>query len=130
MWHWHWIKKDIKINTNLYDSWIFWQKTNVYMDKLAKSFMAQANAQDMDFGNCLFAEEGWSVAYRHEKLLRLITDDLYQDLMAQKMIAYWIGKGHTTLATSMQINWPLIKTAMKRVSLSQRHWVLKHACGF
>jgi hypothetical protein len=33
------------------------------MDQLAKSFMAQAIAQDMDFGNCCFADEGWSVAY-------------------------------------------------------------------
>jgi hypothetical protein len=54
--------------------------------------MAQAIAQDMDFGNDRFAEEGWSVSYRNKKLSRLITADLYQDLIAKKMVAYWIQK--------------------------------------
>ncbi len=128
-WHWHWIRghQDKHTPLRLLD---FWAQNNVYMDKLAKAFMAQAIAQDMDFGNDRFAEEGWSVSYRKEKLSRLITDDLYQDLIAKKMVAYWIRKGQITLATSLQIDWPLIETAMKRSPLSRRHWVSKHTCGF
>jgi hypothetical protein len=53
--------------------------------------MAQAIAQDMDFGNCCFADEGWSVAYWQSEISRLVVGDLYQDIMAHKMIQYSVG---------------------------------------
>jgi hypothetical protein len=90
-WHWHWIRghQDKHTPLRLLD---FWAQNNVYMDKLAKSFMAQAIAQDMDVGNDRFVEEGCSVSYRKEKLSRLITDDLYQDLLAKNWLRTGFGK--------------------------------------
>jgi hypothetical protein len=73
------------------------------MDKLVKSFMAQAIAQHMDFGNCPFAEEGWSVSYQKEKLSQLITGNLYQDLMANKILQYWIGKVKSILIRQVKL---------------------------
>jgi hypothetical protein len=86
-WHWHWIRghQDKHKHLRLLD---FWEKNYVYMDKLAKSFMAQAIAQEMNFGNCPFAKERWSVAYQQLKLSRLVVGNLYQDLMACKTIQY------------------------------------------
>jgi hypothetical protein len=100
------------------------------MDKQAKEFMAQAISQDMNFGNCRFEKEGWSVSYQQDKLSRLSTGDLYLDITATKSLKYWINKGQITTATSKQIDWSLIDTAMKRVPILRRQWGSKHACGF
>jgi hypothetical protein len=100
------------------------------MDQMAKAFMAQAISHDINFGNCRFANEGWSVSCGREKLSRLIIGDLYQDIMAAKSQKYWIDKGQITTATSKQIDWSLIDTAMKKVPISWRQWVSKHSCGF
>jgi hypothetical protein len=99
------------------------------MDKLAKEFMAQAILHNMNFGNCHFKKEGWSLSYQQEKLSWLITGDLYQDIMATKSLKYWINKGQITTATSKQIDLSLIDTAMKRVHILRRQWVSKHACN-
>jgi hypothetical protein len=50
--------------------------------------------------------------------------------MAKESLAYWIKKKQITEAMSTMINSSLIETAMKRVPISWRHWVLKQACGF
>jgi hypothetical protein len=111
-WHWHWIQghQDKPKPLCFLD---FWAKNNVYMDQMAKAFIAQAISHDMNFGNCCFVNEAWSVFYRREKLIRLIIGDLYQVITAAKSQKYWIDKGQITTATSKQIDWSLIDTAMK-----------------
>jgi hypothetical protein len=128
-WTWHWIRghQDKHKPLRFLD---FWARQNVYMDALAKSFMAQVALKKLDFGNCRFANEGWSVYHRQQKLSRFLIGDVYKDIMTAKSLKYWIDKGQITTATSTQIDWTLIDTAMNRVPLSRRQWVSKHASGF
>jgi hypothetical protein len=118
MWHWHWIKghQDKTKPLCLLD---FWACQNIYIDKLAKSFMAKVIKQQMDFDNCQFTDEGWSVAYWHEKLSRLLIGNLYQNIMPRKsLLAYWIELGQITALTTTQIDWSLVETAMISVPTS------------
>ena len=79
-----------------------------------------------------FYREGWTVWHEGRKLTKLDRNYLREAIHGPRFKEWWVRHGRIPEDAVRLIDWELVGPAMKRLQVSRRKWLTKHAsanCG-
>jgi hypothetical protein len=103
-----------------------WGQLNVEMDLLAKAYIPFAKSQPRHF---TILGEPWSIWVGGKKIVKDITETLYEIAHVESVKQYWISKDRVTADSFSEINWDTMKKAMLQSPRSRRTFASKHTVG-
>ena len=72
--------------------------------------------------------EPWTLYIHNQKVTKNIREELANHCSGGPLLEYWTRKRFRT--DPLQLDWDATHRALKAVSVSRRHWVIKHSSGF
>ncbi len=99
---------------------------NIEMDKEAKAFLNRARQCPQHY---VIHAEPWSLWLGDKKVVRDLSESVYEYVHAPEARAYWMEKKSISQETFDSINWEAVQQAYRSASLSRRTFVSKHVVG-
>lgn len=104
-----------------------WANLNIAMDSLAKVYWTD-QVQRADIQHHI-SGEGWRLGLPSGKLSSFPTDALYDLLMEDASLDWWLYKNRFPADAIRSINWDACKKALLLLPLHRRRWISKHVAG-
>lgn len=120
----HWIKghQDDFLQWHELD---FYAQMNVKADKVAKSFLISNIQSQVPQPLVIFSTDNWCLVRNGIKYANVASDLLYEDVMQDRLIQYWIKRGDIPQEEAKDIDWDNFGLAFLNCSFAQRRRIIK-----
>jgi hypothetical protein len=106
-----------------------WASLNVEMDSLAKAHWLQATEGEYVPVQAI-KNEPWSVWASEVKFIHPLKQDIYSHVHNPIVDEYWYSRDRYQPETQSQWDWQALAAAMKKTTITRRHWLTKHTSGW
>jgi hypothetical protein len=106
-----------------------WAALNVEMDSLVKAHWLTATEGDYLPVQAIKFEP-WSVWAADVKFIHPIKHDMYSHIHNPILDEYWHSRDRYQPATQDNWDWQALADAMKKTTITRRHWLTKHTSGW
>lgn len=126
--HFYWIKghQDDLLAWHHLD---FYAQMNVKADRLAKSFLISNMQSHVPNSLSPFSTDQWYLIQQDIKYANVSSEQIYEDVVADNILQYWVKRGKVPLEVSDDIDWENYGVAFLKCSFAQRRRIIKLTSG-